>query len=308
MFVVIVEMVVKTRSQVKNTNTGAKILTPSFRTANMRTYKIYTGIGGSVGSGNSAKSQRVPEVEATAADALVSLASYESDSSQLSWSNEGYDHVQSQDEAQDRRNVTATCHTCINPMHPITRYIYRVEVLNSSRTLHYKTAFILYNSANRLYYIYSIISNCYPDSSDSQNGNGEVGGVTAVSMPTPRHTIQLKYTSYTHESIVNYIMTMIVPSKEYDYFIRDDIIGVVSSGDTSFGASVFGEDSSYYDVDSLVYDDSSPHTTNGFKAFQLIPSRNFWFDPLISFPPSIHSSHYSQETVNTILPILSQSY
>jgi len=214
-------MVVKTRSQVKNTNTGAKILTPSFRTANMRTYKIYTGIGGSVGSGNSAKSQRVPEVEATAADALVSLASYESDSSQLSWSNEGYDHVQSQDEAQDRRNVTATCHTCINPMHPITRYIYRVEVLNSSRTLHYKTAFILY---------------------------------------------------------------------------------------TRFGASVFCEDSSYYDVDSLVYDDSSPHTTNGFKAFQLIPSRNFWFDPLISFPPSIHSSHYSQETVNTILPILSQSY
>lgn len=328
-FVHIVEMVVKTRSQrnkyyqaerdavsavaeeeynASGRKRTVKILTPSFRAANLRTYKVYNGAGAGAGAGvgvGSSSNLRmvvVPEPEATAADALMALASYESDCSESSLSQQSYDGASAGAGAcarvREKKNVTAVGHTCINPMHPITRYIYRIEVFNSDRTLHYKTAFILYNSANRLYYVYSILSNCYPDSERGDNGQGQGASMVA----TPRHTIQMKYTSYVHEDIVNYIMTVIVPSKEYDYFIQDDIIGVVSSNESSFKESVFGEDSSYYDVDSLIYDDSSPHTTDGFNAFQLIPSRNYWFDPLVQY-----SSNYTQETVYSILSIVSQS-
>lgn len=329
-FVLIVEMVVKTRSQrnkyyqaeraaaegaaaeeeynASGRKRTVKILTPSFRAANLRTYKVYNGVGAGAGSGAGSSANLrmvVPEPEATAADALMALASYDSDCSESLLSQQSYDGAGARDRARDKKNVNTVGHTCINPMHPITRYNYRVEVFNSSRTLHYKTAFILYNSANRLYYVYSIVSNCYPDSEEGGNGQGQGQGEEGLGdsmFATPRHTIQMKYTSYIHDDIVNYIMTVIVPSKEYDYFIRDDIIGVVSSNETSFKESVFSEDSSYYDVDSMIYDDSSPHTTDGFNAFQLIPSRNYWYDPLVQY-----SSNYTKETVYSILSIVSRS-
>jgi hypothetical protein len=288
-----------------------KILTPSFREANLRTYKVYNGYNNS--SCSSANLRKiVPKSEATAADALMHLASYDSDCSQASWSQQSYDHecnrTDTDTNTYKKKNVTAIGHTCINPMHPITRYIYRIEVLNSDRTLHYKTAFILYNSTNKLYYVYSIISNYYPDSVEHSShyeqsqGTGQRQGFSTSMFATPRHTIQMKYTSCIREHIVNYIMTMIIPTKEYDYFIQDDIIGVVSSNDSSFKDSVFSDESSYYDVDSLIYDESSPHTTDGFNAFQLIPSRNYWFDPLVQ-----SCSNYTQDTVLSILSILSQS-
>jgi len=267
---------------------GVKILTPSFRAASIRTYKVYTG--------GVAKSRKV-KVEPADEIAAVELESAEEDAA---------DAIMDMYESETPANPVIVKHTCINPMRPITRYMYRIAVYNSDRTLHYKTAYIMYNNKNRMYYVYSIISNCYPDSETAQDTDASAAR-DANSLPEPNNTLQMKYTSYINDIISNYIMTMIVPSKDYDYSIVDDIIGVVASDD-DFANSVFGEDSSYYDVDHLLYDKSSCETTNGFKSFQLIPSRRYWFDPLMSSPslPQYHS-HYTQETIQSILPILSHS-
>jgi hypothetical protein len=196
---------------------------------------------------------------------------------------------------------TTNTHACMNPMHPIMRYMYRIQVFNSSCTHHYKTAFIGYNNKNRLYYVHTIISNCYRESS----GDADTATAPSVTagLPLPVNTLQLKYSSYINDSIENFVMTMLVPSREYDYHIRDDIIGVATT-ETEFCDAVFGPDSSYYDVEGLLHDESSNETTNGFKAFSLIPSRSYWFDPLVF---ETHSSAYSSYTIHSVLNILSQS-
>ena len=261
---------------------GVKILTPSFRAASMRNYKVYTG---------GVEKPRKVEIESEDDDEVdaVELELEEEDAAAA-------EAIMDMYESETPANPVIAKHTCINPMRPITRYMYRIAVYNSDRTLHYKTAYILYNHNNRMYYVYSIISNCYPDSDDSATA-ADTATHTENSFPEPKNTIQMKYTSYINDIIANYIMTMIVPSKDYDYSIIDDIIGVVASDD-DFANTVFGEDSSYYDVDHLLYDKSSCETTNGFKSFQLIPSRSYWFDPLVSSP------QYTQAILNSILPIL----
>jgi hypothetical protein len=287
------EMVVVTRSRSRSSSSssghnstgggggsGVKILTPSFRAASARSYKIYTG--GSLKSRNHphheesvvaekiAQEVALEEVEATAsaAETLTELR-------------------------------TTNNHACMNPMNPITRYMYRIQVFNSSRTHHYKTAFIGYNNKNRLYYVHTIISNCYRESGDADTA----ATAATAGLPLPVNTLQMKYSSYINESIENFVTTMLVPSREYDYYIQDDIIGVATT-DTEFCDAVFGPDSSYYDVEGLLHDESSNETTNGFKAFSLIPSRSYWFDPLVI---ETHSSAYSSYTIHSVLNILSQS-
>lgn len=274
---------------------GVKILTPSFRAASIRNYKVYTG--------GFAKPRKV-EVESDDDDDEVDAVELELEEEEDTAA--AAEAIMDIYESERPANPVIVKHTCINPMRPITRYMYRIAVYNSDRTLHYKTAYILYNNKSRMYYVYSIVSNCYPDSDDPA-ANAGTPTSTENSFPEPKNTLQMKYASYINDIIVNYIMTMIIPSKDYDYSIIDDIIGVVASDD-DFANTVFGEDSSYYDVDHLLYDKSSCETTNGFKSFQLIPSRSYWFDPLVSSSPSpSHYSHYTQETINTILPILAHS-
>lgn len=265
---------------------GVKILTPSFRAASMRNYKVYTG---------GVEKPRKVEVESEDDDEVdaVELELEEEDAAAAA------EAIMDMYESETPANPVIAKHTCINPMRPITRYMYRIAVYNSDRTLHYKTAYILYNNKSRMYHVYSIVSNCYPDSDDPAAAAG-TPTPTENSFPEPKNTIQMKYASYITDMIANYIMTMIVPSKDYDYSIIDDIIGVVVSDD-DFANTVFGEDSSYYDVDHLLYDKSSCETTNGFKSFQLIPSRSYWFDPLVS---SSSESPYTQAILNSILPIL----
>lgn len=256
---------------------SVKILTPSFREASVRSYKIYNG--------NNLKSTHSPSdlhhdpsppqeeiFDAHAAEAAQTLTELK------------------------RMNK----YSCMNPMHPITRYMYRMQVYNSSRTHHYRTAFIGYNNKTRLYYVHTIISNCYPESSEYTASGAEA---PTTELPLPVNTLQTKYSSYTNETIENYIMTMMVPSREYDYYIQDDIIGIVTT-ESEFCDAVFGQDSSYYDVERLLHDESSNETINGFKAFSLIPSRNYWFDPLVA---ETHSSAYSSYTIHSVLNILSQS-
>ena len=256
---------------------SVKILTPSFREASVRSYKIYNG--------NNLKSTHSPS----------HVHSHPSPPQE-----EIFDaHIAETAETLTQLK-TMNKYSCMNPMHPITRYMYRMQVFNSSRTHHYRTAFIGYNNKTRLYYVHTIISNCYPESSDYTATCAEA---PATELPLPVNTLQTKYSSYTNETIENYIMTMMVPSREYDYYIQDDIIGVVTT-ESDFCDAVFGEDSSYYDVERLLHDESSNETINGFKAFSLIPSRNYWFDPLVA---ETHSSTYSSYTIHSVLNILSQS-
>ena len=250
-----------------------KILTPSFRAASVRSYKICSG------SGRKLKFATLPcdEDVADVAD-MADVADVAETLTQLR---------------------TMKKYSCMNPMHPITRYMYRVQVFNSDRTLHYKTAFIGYNNKTRLYYIHTIISNCYPDVSD----NDATVATDAAGLPLPVNTVQMKYSSYVTESIENFVMKMLVPSREYDYYIQDDVFGVVTT-DTEFCDAVFGQDSSYYDVEGLLHDESSNETINGFKTFSLIPSRSYRFDPFVF---ETHSTAYYSDIIRSVLTILSQS-
>jgi hypothetical protein len=273
---------------------GVKILTPSFRTASTRSYKIYTG--------GRFKSRSAPHYEESVVAEEEGLAEAETDvyADQMAVEDTEYTETASAAETLTDLKTTNT-HACMNPMHPIMRYMYRIQVFNSSCTHHYKTAFIGYNNKNRLYYVHTIISNCYRESS----GDADTATAPSVTagLPLPVNTLQLKYSSYINDSIENFVMTMLVPSREHDYHIRDDIIGVATT-ETEFCDAVFSPDSSYYDVERLLHDESSNETTNGFKAFSLIPSRSYWFDPLVI---ETHSSAYSSYTIHSVLNILSQS-
>ena len=254
---------------------GVKILTPSFRASSIKSYKIYNG-GGSGRrlkfAANSPRHDELPEEEVIVAETLMQLK-------------------------------TMNKYSCMNPMHPITRYMYRVQVFNSTRTMHYRTSFVGYNNKSRVYSVHTIISNCYPHSDLPDNATDATDATDAAGLPLPVNTLQTKYSSYINESIENFIMNMVIPSREYDYYIQDDMFGVVTT-ETEFCDAAFGQDSSYYDIERLLHDESSNETINGFKAFSLIPSRSYWFDPLVV---ESHASAYSSYTIHSVLNILSQS-
>ena len=312
-------MVVKTRSSNKKTlnnvvATGPRddrphhLSTPSFREASIWNYKIHTGRrrtnrngGGCVHYQEQEQEQDQEQehdmeaLEASATEALVDI--YDSPSPS----------------PPNLEDDVVSAHACINPMQPITRYMYRISVYNSARTLHYKTAFILYNHKNRLYYVYTIVSNSYPiDDDDASSASDSSSSSASASdsssgFPQPVNTIHMKYLSYICDTIMNYVTTLIVPHNDYDYFIQDDILGIVQSNDGAFTASVFGDESSYYDIDRLLHDKTSTETTNGFRVFQLIGSRNYWYDPAVLPSASDSSVPYTPETLQSVLQILGQS-
>jgi hypothetical protein len=272
-------MVVQTRSS------RVKFTTPSFRDVSIRTYKVYT-----------------PRITAAAAAAAATSARAEwavdPDDSDVSYIAEAMVELQGK---ETRKNTVITKHMCLNPMTPITRYAYGIRVYNSAKTLHYRSAYVLYDNITRLYTVYSIISNVFTTSDDG--GEHDDDDDTVHILPNPVHTVHAKYTTFVCDTVVNYLMTMIVPSEQYDYFIQDDILGIVASNE-ELAAAAFGPDSSYYDVAHLFQNDtSSRETTNGLKAFHLIPSREFWFDPTSTYMWQT----YSAMIANCALMIVSQS-
>jgi hypothetical protein len=284
-----------------------KIPTPSFREASVRSYKVYT-----------------PRITAAAAAAAATAASaerahireepvvdderehYDDDDSDVSYIAEAMVELQ---DKETRKNMVITEHKCLNPMTPITRYAYSIQVYNSEKNVHYRSAYILYDNTTRLYTIYSIISNIFIASPHDSvaadhhsDGHGDAVAATHK-LPNPVHTVHTKYTTFVADTVVNYIMTMIVPSNIYGYFIQDDIIGIVASNE-ELAETAFGPDSSYYDVTQLFQNDtSSRETTNGLKAFHLIPSREFWFDPTSTYMWQT----YSESVISSALMIVSQS-
>ena len=301
-----------------NTSRGGRrvqITTPSFREASIRTYKLYAPRHHIKNTTDyEADSEAAAEGAAAAAtEALLLLQEQES-------GEEGayeYDDIETGTTAPS----SFVKHTCINPMNPVTRYIYRISVYDIDRTTHLKTAYILYNPKNRVYYVYSIISNQNAGYDRRESSIEEepmdaaagAGGAEAM-LPEPMNTLQLKFSTYISETIIHYIMTLIVPSRDYNYYIQDDLIGVVSSnnhGDNDFEKTSFDDESSFYDIEGILYDKSSTLTTNGFKAFMLLPSRQYWYNYSTTYIRNtatvIENNHYTPDALEHILLILSQS-
>lgn len=309
-----------------NTSRGGRrvrITTPSFREASIRTYKLYAPRHTKKTTDYEAEAAAAEAAAAEATKALVLLqeqesgeeGAYEYDDNDLCW------QQHSSEEADlDTTPSSFVKHTCINPMNPVTRYIYRISVYDIDRTTHLKTAYILYNPKNRVYYVYSIISNQNAgydrrESSIEEEpmAAAEAAGAEAM-LPEPMNTLQLKFSTYISETIIHYIMTLIVPSRDYNYYIQDDLIGVVSSnnhGDNDFEKTSFDDESSFYDIEGILYDKSSTLTTNGFKAFMLLPSRQYWYNYSTTYITNtatvIENNHYTPHALDHILLILSQS-
>jgi hypothetical protein len=318
--VIVIVMVAQTRSSIVKNNIVAvvsdddashhrsrrrvKITTPSLREASIRTYKVYTPRTATANTRR--KTAAVVAVEEEEfAEAITDQEHDDDDMSYIA------DAMMELEGRETRKNTVITKHMCINPMTPITRYAYGVHVYNSAKTLHYRSAYILYDNITRLYTVYSIISNVIPGhdgGSSSSYGayatENDEDDDTVHILPHPVHTVHAKYTTFISDAVVNYIMTLIVPSGNYDYFIQDDILGVVASN-AELSETAFGPDSSYYDIAQLFQEDhSSRETTNGLKAFHLIPSREFWFDPAGG---AYRWLSFSDAIVKCALMIVSQS-
>jgi hypothetical protein len=262
-----------------------KIITPSFLEASTRTYKVY-----SPKTKPKSGIKKTPTVETETTD---TVAAEVLESLQYTTASSG----------------DAVAISCINPMTAVNIYMYRIGIYNISQTLHYKTAYILYDKTSRLYHVYSIISNQI-DAQDAAGAPPASETRTEFTLPLPKNTIQFKYTSYVEDTIANFIMTMIVPSNDHDYYIQDDILGLVIQS-AEFREKAFDGDSCYYDIEDIMYDNSSSETLDGSKAFMLVPSRHFWYWPAsgscINNTSAYHDNKYTIQTLNSVLTILSCS-
>lgn len=275
-----------------------RITTPSFIEASTRTYKVYS-------ANIKPKSGSKKTLTEEAAEVLTSL--------QYADAADSDDTVHVYYAGDDTDTVSVGC---MNPMSAVTVYIYRIAIYNISQTAHYKTAYILYDKNSRLYHVYSILSNQIQHTTNCDHDGGD-GGVstpgmrTEFTLPFPNNTIQFTYKSYIEDKITNFIMTMIVPSNDHDYYIQDDIFGIVIHP-SEFQKKAFGEESCYYDIEDIVYYESSNETTSGFKAFMMIPSRHFWYWPAASVAAvaanssyDYHDNRYTPQTIDSVLTILS---
>lgn len=305
-----------------NTSRGdrrVQITTPSFREASIRSYKLYAP--------RHIKKMTDYEAEAAeAADALVSLQQQQDNGESATESHEVSAYYENCEHSSADLDTTTTpqhyCsirlnHTCINPLNPVGQYIYRICVYDIDRTTHLKTAYILYNPKNRVYYVYSIISNQnagYDRRESSIEEEPAAAAGAEAMLPEPMNTLQLKFSTYIIETIINYIMTLIIPSRDYNYYIQDDLIGVVSSNNrdnNDFEKTSFDDESSFYDIEGILYDKSSTLTTNGFKAFMLLPSRQFWYNYSTTYITDtatvLENNIYTPHALDAMMLILSQS-
>lgn len=250
-----------------------KITTPSFYEASTRTYKLYSPNKNTYNTrGHQEHEQYNTDDEYVCDDEHEEAAAEAAAEALVTLQEEGC-------------GVSfATHNMCLNPLNQIEKYIYRICVYDFDRTTHLKTTYILYDTKSRLYYVYSIIR-------ELEHGN----------------LLQLKYTSFVCEKITNYIMTLVIPSNPFDYYIQDDIIGVVTRGDDAdrdFGNNIFGNESSFYDVEGLIYN-TTPTTTSAYSAFMLMPSRHFWYS---RYSSSDNMRCYTIHTLDSAMRILSQSH
>ena len=305
-----------------------RIKTSSFLESCKMTYKVYSPqnkVRQSQHNNNNDDDEiELSITENDAINALLALQEYDNVEEQYDdHDHDDHDHDNHEHEHDDHDDhekpeeeepSPASSARCMNPMTPITKYIYRIGVYNINQTIHYKSAYILYDPKSRLFHIHTVISNSLKsDEQEDKDRRAEINETGWYSLPLPINTLQTKYATFINETAVNFVNTMIIPSDEHDYYIQDDILGVVISND-EFREKAFSDDASYYDIENLVYDETSTETTNGFKAYMLVPSRNFWYSPFgayyttVSFPDTwCKDNKYTTHVIDTVLMILSQS-
>lgn len=253
-----------------------RLSTPSYIEASLRSYKVYTPIRGRTRQSD----EPVFGSEYEAAEALVSMGEGEGGAA------EG-----------GAAEMSFQRQSCLNPMNPVTRYIYKLGVYSIDQTTHYNTAYVVYNRDTRTYYVYSVISTTI-DSGDA----GAVGATAAVvgSLPEPINPIQTKFTTYVN--ITTYIMNLVIPSNQREYCVLSDFIGVVGS-DADFKHRVFSTDSCYYDIDELWNANDSTETITGHKMFILTPTRVYYWDAGAGIVPT--SSMYTDNDIYAAMEIIS---
>ena len=265
---------------------STRLSTPSYTQACLRSYKIYTP----------ARRVRVYESEQESGSEIEAYEAAETLVSMSRGDDHEYDHDH---EAKPTSNPVPSfqCGSCLNPMSPVTRYIYKLSVYNMSQTSHYNTSYIIYNRQSRTYHVFSIISTMLSSSLDGGSSGGGNGGTDTL--PEPTNTIQSKYSTYVN--LDSYVMNLIIPSQQREYSVLADFVGVVGS-DHDFNQCAFRNDSCYYDIDSLWNTTDSKETLTGHKMFILTPTRVYYWDAGAGIVPT--SSMYTTEHINSALNII----
>ena len=275
-----------------------RLSTPSYIEASLRSYKIYTPVRGPNRRSEEPEPELEPELESEpefssvykeytqveAAEALIAMG-------------EDCEGEEEEEDCGGAAEMSFQRQSCINPMNPVTRYIYKLAVYSIDQTTHYNTAYVIYNRETRTYYVYSVIS-----TSLGSGGEGAGAGEATVvgSLPEPTNTIQTKFATYVN--VTTYIMNLVIPSKQREYCVLSDFIGVVGS-DADFKTRAFGTDSCYYDIDELWNTTDSTETITGHKMFILTPTRVYYWDAGAGVVPT--SSMYTENDISAAMEIIS---
>ena len=278
---------------------AARFATPSYTDASLRSYKIYTPKRRPVRGVVAEESEPELGFENDAVEAAEALASmnYASEASEAYEASEAASPIP----AAAAAAASASFHhprSCLNPMRPVTRYIYKLNVYNLSQTSHYNTSYVMYNRDTRTYHVYSVIS------TTGAGGAAASAAATAAttgesSLPEPTNTIQTRYTTYM--SAESYIMNVVIPCDQREYCVLADFVGVIMD-DNEFKQRAFGEDSCYYDIDELWNSHDSKETLTGHKMFVLTPTRVYYWDAGAGSVPT--AAMYTVDVINSALNII----
>jgi hypothetical protein len=271
---------------------AARFATPSYTESSLRSYKIYTPRRRPVRGVVAEESE--PEFGSEndaieAADALASM-NYASEASE----EEVYEAYAPIPAAAAAAAPAFHHRSCLNPMRPVTRYIYKLSVYNLSQTSHYTTSYVMYNRDTRTYHVYSVIS-----TTGAGVGAAMAADAGGESLPEPTNTIQTRYTTYM--SADSYIMNVVIPCDQREYCVLADFVGVIMD-DNEFKQRAFGEDSCYYDIDELWNSHESKETLTGHKMFILTPTRVYYWDAGAGVVPT--AAMYTVDNINSALSII----
>ena len=259
---------------------AARFATPSYTESSLRSYKIYTPRRRPVRGVVAEESEPELGSENDAIEAADALAS-------MNYASEAYAPI------PVAATATASFHhrSCLNPMRPVTRYIYKLSVYNLSQTSHYTTSYVMYNRDTRTYHVYSVIS--------TTGAGAAMAADAGESLPEPTNTIQTRYTTYM--SADSYIMNVVIPCDQREYCVLSDFIGVIMD-DNEFKQRAFDEDSCYYDIDELWNSHESKETLTGHKMFILTPTRVYYWDAGAGVVPT--AAMYTVDNINSALSII----
>ncbi len=271
---------------------AARFATPSYTDASLRSYKIYTPKRRPVRGVVAEESEPELGSENDAVEAAEALAS-------MNYASEASEVYEAPIPAAAAAAAASFHHprSCLNPMRPVTRYIYKLSVYNLSQTSHYNTSYVMYNRETRTYHVYSVIS------TTGAGGAAAVAALAAAtgesSLPEPTNTIQTRYTTYM--SADSYIMNVVIPCDQREYCVLADFVGVIMD-DNEFKQRAFGEDSCYYDIDELWKSHDSKETLTGHKMFVLTPTRVYYWDAGAGSVPT--AAMYTVDNLNSALNII----